>query len=89
VFVVSMGLVNIYNLQTGLQLDTFVGSSSVGTDTTIILGTTDVSIAETIVYNTDVNTTIVDQIIGYLIQTYFAAMSLPLTFPNTSVSTTN
>jgi hypothetical protein len=83
------GHTEIYNLQTGLLLDKFYGSSSVGPDGTITLGAT-MFVWEILVYNSDnYGTSDYFNLKGYFLTKYSGAFLLPIIFPSNSTSVTN
>ncbi len=83
------GYTEIYNLQTGLLLDKFYGSSSVGPDGTITLGAT-MFVWEILVYNSDnYGTSDYFNLKGYFLTKYSGAFLLPIIFPSNSTSVTN
>jgi len=83
------GYTEIYNLQTGILLDKFYGSSSTGPDGTITLGAF-MFVWEILAYNNDsYGTSDYYNLTGYFFSKYGGAFLLPLTFPAGSTSTTN
>ena len=80
----NTGGVYIYDLQSAEQLDIFGGSTSVGPDSTITIGTSQLGISALVVYDFQVNYDLYQQLVGYCTQQYFPILSLPLIFPLSS-----
>lgn len=86
----AYGLVYVFNMKTGVVLDTFFGSSNANPDTTITIGNTQIFLGEFVVYPNELDfTDQLAQLVSYFVLTYFSGFTLPLTFPPTSVPQSN
>lgn len=85
----STGETKIYELESGILVDIFVASTATGDSTQYTFGNLPCAIPEIATWNVELTDSEFNNAVGYFIQTYYTAMSLPLTFPTNAVSVEN